>query len=151
MREFIALIFDDPFKADEARIALFRLEGEGLIQIFAAAVITRRADGRTRLTQDTNVVGRGRKAGRLTRLMTAAVSGLLPRGFVGAAAGRVFGMLTNYGVSRTFIRQVAAKLEPGTSALVVRASSDLARRANMDERLRALAPQGLGANCSLET
>jgi uncharacterized membrane protein len=151
MSEFIALIFDDPYKADESRLALLRLETEGLIRLSATAVIVRKADGRTRLSQDTSVVEPRMKAGRFAGFLKAAFAGALPMGFAQGVEGRVFGTRTEYGVSRKFLKQVAAKLEPGKSALVVRVRSDPAHPVTIDDRLRVLAPKGLGSNLSLET
>jgi uncharacterized membrane protein len=39
MSKLIALAFDDPYKADEARAALHRMEGEGLLEMDETAVI----------------------------------------------------------------------------------------------------------------
>jgi uncharacterized membrane protein len=38
----VAFVFDDPYKADEARAALLRMEGEGLLTIDESAVLSRR-------------------------------------------------------------------------------------------------------------
>jgi uncharacterized membrane protein len=150
MSEFIALIFDDAHKAGEARIALSRLESDGLIHVSATAVIIRKLDGRTRLMPDTNVVELRGKAGRFAGLLRSALAGALPIGFAGAVTGRLFGTLRNSGVSRDFIKQVAMKLEPGTSALLVRLRSDPAHPANIDEQLRGLVPKGLGSSLAVK-
>jgi uncharacterized membrane protein len=42
--KLVALIFDDPYKADEARAALNRMAGEGLLEIDETAVIVKKDD-----------------------------------------------------------------------------------------------------------
>ncbi|MGH9882108.1 MAG: hypothetical protein ACRD6N_11790 [Pyrinomonadaceae bacterium] len=69
MSKLIALAFDDPYKADEARAALHRMEGEGLLDMDETAVIVKKVDEKVRITQDVNVALHGpvlnlRQAGR---------------------------------------------------------------------------------------
>ena len=58
MSKLIALVFDDPYNADEARAALFRMEGEGLLETDETAVVVKRAGDKVRITQDTNIVSK---------------------------------------------------------------------------------------------
>jgi uncharacterized membrane protein len=48
----VALMFDDPYRADEARAALRRLGGEGVLEIGETALIEKRADGKVRVSQE---------------------------------------------------------------------------------------------------
>jgi hypothetical protein len=48
----LAFVFDDPFRADEARAALLRMAGEGMRKIDETAVLFRRSEEDTRVTQD---------------------------------------------------------------------------------------------------
>jgi uncharacterized membrane protein len=149
MGKLLALVFDDPYKADEARPALFRLEGEGLLQVGASAVITRRADARMRLTEDVTVIER--KAWRGAGLVNAAVTGTFPLTLARALARRVLGMLTREGVPRSFVTQVAMRLRPGTSALVIRACPGAEHGAKIEERLRGLDSSTLAPSLSPES
>jgi len=61
--KLIALVFDDPYKADEARAALNRMGGEGLLEIDETAVIVKNAEGKLRISQDVNVVEKDQHQG----------------------------------------------------------------------------------------
>ena len=54
--KLVAFVFDDPYKADEARAALHRMGGEGLLEIDETAVISKTPAGKVRVSQDTNIV-----------------------------------------------------------------------------------------------
>src|SRR4030095_1376573 len=43
--KLVAVVFDDPYKAEEARAALHRMGGEGLLEIDETALIVKYADG----------------------------------------------------------------------------------------------------------
>ena len=138
-----ALIFDDPYKAEEARAAIHRMEGEGLGEITETAIIVRKADGKTRISQDMDVQAKGQKVGQMLGLATAAITGTLPFVGVGMLAGRLVGKLTDHGVTNAFLKQVSHELQPGTSALILLAHSDDTHREKVVERLRPFQPKVL--------
>jgi uncharacterized membrane protein len=47
MSHLIALVFDDQFKGEEARAALHRMAGEGLLEMNDTVFIARKPDGKT--------------------------------------------------------------------------------------------------------
>jgi len=51
----VALVFDDPYPAEEARAALHRMGGEGLLDIEETALIATDTDGRMRVSQDVSI------------------------------------------------------------------------------------------------
>jgi len=51
----VALVFDDPYTAEEARADLRRMGGEGLLDIDETALIATYNDGRLRVSQDVNI------------------------------------------------------------------------------------------------
>jgi uncharacterized membrane protein len=87
----IALVFDDPYKADEARAALLRMEGEGLLEATEMAVIVKKDGERVRITQDTNIVSNRQHAGHLAGLVAASLTGTMPLILVGTVVGRLVG------------------------------------------------------------
>ena len=139
----IALIFDDLYKADEARAALHRMEGDGLLEIDETAVIVRKAHDKVRISQDINVVAKDKHVGHVIGLVAAAATGTLPFIMAGTIAGDLIGKLTDHGITNKFLKQVGKEVGPGTSALVMKARSDPERRKRIAERLSVFGPKVL--------
>ena len=143
MSQLIALMFDDPYKAEEAHAALRRLAGDGKLELQETALISKNAAGKLRLMQDVDVVGRDQKIGHLAGLVSAAVTGVFPFILGATVAGHLVGTLTDSGITNTMIKDVKKHLQPGTSCLIVFGSSDPERRQVVADRLRPLGPKVL--------
>jgi uncharacterized membrane protein len=146
MSKLIALVFDDLYKADEARAALFRMEGEGLLDIDETAVVVRKDGEKVRVTQDTNIVSKTQQTGHLIGIIAANLTGTLPFILAGTIAGKIFGSLIDNGVTNSFINKVKKELEPGKSALLICAKSDAEQRRKIDERLVQFNPTVLDSD-----
>ena len=109
MSKLIALVFDDPYKADEARAALFRMEGEGLLDIDETVVVVKKDGENVRVTQDTNIVSKRKQTGHLIGIIAANLTGTMPLILAGTIAGKIFGKLTDNGVTNSFIDRVKKK------------------------------------------
>ena len=138
--KLVAVVFDDPYKAEEARAALHRMGGEGLLEIDETALIVKHADGRCRVSQDVNIAANGEKVGHLAGLVTAAVTGTFPFIIAGTLGGWLVGKLTDHGITNSFIAKVKKEVVPGKSALIVYARSDAERRGKVIERLDVFKP-----------
>jgi uncharacterized membrane protein len=148
--KLIALVFDDPYKADEAHAALKRLAGEGLLETDETAVIVRTADGKTTASQAENVVKKDRKIGHVVGLVAAAVTGTVPLIMAATVAGALIGKITDHGITNKFVKQVQDELQPGTSALVVLGRSDPERRQKVIDGLKKFNPKVLSSDLPLE-
>ena len=137
----VAVVFDDPYKAEEARAALHRMGGEGLLDIDETALIAKYPDGRTRVSQDVNIAANGEKIGHLAGLVTAAVTGTFPFILAGTVGGWLVGKITDHGITNSFVAKVKKEVTPGTSALILLARSDEERRKKVMERLDPLRPR----------
>ena len=146
MSKLIALVFDDPYKADEARAALFRMEGEGLLDIGETAVVVRKDGEKVRVTQDTNIVSKRQQTGHLIGIIAANLTGTMPLILAGTIAGKLFGKVTDNGVTNSFITKVKKELEPGKSALLLCAKSDEERQKKILERLVQFNPRVLDSD-----
>jgi len=146
MSKLIALVFDDPYKADEARAALFRMEGEGLLDIDETAVVVRKDGEKVRITQDTNIVSKTQQTGHLIGILAANLTGTMPFILAGTIAGKIFGNLIDNGVTNSFISKVKKELEPGKSALLICAKADAEQRKRIDERLVQFNPKVLDSD-----
>ncbi|HSE21303.1 MAG TPA: DUF1269 domain-containing protein [Pyrinomonadaceae bacterium] len=148
--KLIALVFDDPYKADEARAALNRMTGEGLLEIDETALIVKKADGKVRVSQDINVVEKDQHLGHVAGLITAAVTGTMPFILGGTIAGKLIGKLHDDGITNKFLKSLEKELKPNTSVLVVYARSDAERRQAVMKRLAIFDPKLLESDVSPE-
>lgn len=146
MSKLIAFVFDDPYKADEARAALLRMEGDGLLELEETAVISKKEGEKVRISQDTNIVSNRQQAGHLIGIVAANLTGTIPFILAGTIAGRLFGRFTDYGVTNSFINKVKKELEPGTSALLIYAKSDKERGKKVVENLSRWSPKILDSD-----
>jgi uncharacterized membrane protein len=142
----IALVFDDPYKADEAHAALNRMAGEGLLEIDETAVIVKKDDGKVRVSQDVDVLTKDQHLGHIAGLVTAAITGTMPFILAGTVAGKLIGRLTDDGITDKFLKSVQKELQPNTSVLVLYARSDPERRKKIAERLAVFNPKLLETN-----
>jgi len=143
MSKLIAFVFDDPYKADEVRAALFRMEGEGLLEEDETAVISKKDAEKVRITQDTNIVSKRQQVGHIAGIIAANLTGTMPLILVGTVAGRLFGRFTDHGVTNSFINKVKKEVQPGTSALLICGQSDDAHRGKLIAKLRQWSPKVL--------
>jgi uncharacterized membrane protein len=138
--KLMALVFDDPYTADEARAALRRMGGEGLLEIDETSVIFYPLDGKMQISQDLNVVAKDQHVGHLAGLVVAAITGTMPFILAGTVGGALIGKLTDHGITNKFLKQVGQQLRPGMSVLVILGRSDPERRRKVVERLRVFRP-----------
>ena len=131
MSEFIAVTYPDQFKAEEVRLTLWKLQRDYLIDMDDAVVATKNAKGKISLHQAVNLPAIGALSGGFWGTLVGVIflSPLLGAA-VGAASGAISGALTDVGIDDHFMKNLAAKLQPGTSALFV-----LVRSATQDKVL----------------
>lgn len=143
MSHLVAVVFDDPHKGEEARAALHRMAGEGLLEIDDTVLIRHAPDGKMSVTKEGQLISKGQKAGHVLGLIAAAITGTMPETLDGTLAGRLLRRLMDPGITRTFITDVKNEVGPGKSALIVLAQSDPERRELIANRLQSLGPKVL--------
>jgi uncharacterized membrane protein len=141
MSQLVAMLFDDPYKAEDARTQLHRMGNKGLLDIDETAIIVKSMEGAIRVSQDANVLNEQQKVCQLIGLVIGAVTGTFPFIFSPAIAGRLVGRLTDYGITNEFIRDVRSGLNPDTSCLILFGRSDETRRKKALARLAILEPR----------
>jgi uncharacterized membrane protein len=136
--ELIVIGLDNAYMAEEVRQALFRMRERYLIDLEDAVVAVKAKDGQIKLHQMSNTTTTGAVSGGFVGALvgTMFLSPLLSAA-VGAAAGAVSGALTDVGIKDDFIRDLAATLKPGCSALFI-----LVRKATPDKVLAELRGAG---------
>ncbi|MFO1459662.1 MAG: DUF1269 domain-containing protein [Verrucomicrobiota bacterium] len=120
MSQLIAVSYPDPFKAQEVRLTLIKLQKEHLIDLEDAVVVTKDAEGKIKLHQAVNLTAAGAVSGGFWGTLIGMIF-LNPifGAAVGASFGAISGALTDLGIDDQMMKDVAAKLSPNTSALFV--------------------------------
>ena len=139
MSTLIAVAYDDPFKAEEVRLKLEKMQQEYLIDLEDAVVAVKNPKGRVKLDQPVRLtalgaVGGGFLGALLGMLFLAPLAGLAMGAVVGAS---VTGALHDAGINDQFMKDLADTLKPNTSALFV-----LVRKAKPDRVLEVLKGTG---------
>jgi len=138
MSTLVVVEYNDPFKAEEVRLTLWKLQKDYLIDLADAVVAIKDAQGKVRLHQAVNLTAVGATRGGFWGALIGLIflNPLLGMA-VGAGAGAISGALTDVGINDKFMKDLAAGLKPNSSALFV-----LVRRSTPDKVLEHL--QGTG-------
>ena len=138
MSTLVVIGYDDPYKAEEVRLKLRKLQKDYLIDLEDAVVAVKDTAGKVKLHQAINLTAAGAVGGGfwgslIGLIFLNPILGLA----VGAAAGAVSGALTDLGIDDHFMKSLAETLKAGSSALFV-----LVRKATPDKVLEELAGSG---------
>lgn len=130
--------YDNEFKAEEVRLTLRKLQKDYLIDLEDAVVAVKDAQGNVKLHQAVNLTAAGAVGGGFWGSLIGLIFlNPLLGAAIGAAAGATSGALTDVGINDNFMKDLAAAMTPGSSALFV-----LVRKATPDKVLAEL--QGSG-------
>ena len=138
MSTLVVVGYDDLFKAEEARLKLWKMQKDYLIDMADAVVAVKDQSGKVKLHQAVNLTAAGAAGGGFW----GALIGLmflnpLVGMAIGATAGAASGALGDVGINDNFMKDLAATLHPGSSALFV-----LVRKSTPDKVLEELAGTG---------
>jgi len=138
MTDLVVIAYDEPFKAEEVRTKLRKLQQEYLVDLEDAVVAVKDDKGKVQLHQTYNLTAMGAMSGGFWGALIGLifVNPLLGLA-VGAGAGAVSGALTDVGVNDNFMKELAGSFKNGSSLLFV-----LVRKATPDKVLAEL--QGTG-------
>jgi uncharacterized membrane protein len=125
MSALVAVAYPDVATAERVRAELVQATKEHLVRLEDAVIVEHQPGGKVKLNQATSTTGAGAAGGALWGgliglLFLAPLVGMA----VGAAAGAAGGKMADVGVDDTFMKQLGAKLQPGTAALIVLGSTD---------------------------
>jgi uncharacterized membrane protein len=138
MSTLVVIGYKDLYQAEEVRLKLWKMQKDYLIDLEDAVVATKDQDGKVKLHQAVNLTATGALSGGFWGSLIGLIflNPLLGLA-MGAAAGAVSGALTDVGIDDKFMKDLAATMQPGSSALFV-----LARKATPDKVLEEI--QGTG-------
>lgn len=117
--ELVAFRFADPLLAQEASIAMIRLERHQSIDIDDLAIVNKTEDGRIHIhqTRDMSTTQGAATGGMWGALIGLAVAAPFIGAAIGAAAGGLFGKLRDIGINDTQMRELGDSLSDGEAAL----------------------------------
>jgi len=138
MSTLVVVGYNDLHQAEEVRLKLRKLQQDYLIDLEDAVVAVRDAAGKVKLHQAVNLTAAGAVSGGFWGSLIGMIFlNPLLGAVIGASAGAASGALTDLGINDNFMKELAATMTPGSSALFV-----LVRKATPDKVLAEL--QGTG-------
>jgi uncharacterized membrane protein len=138
MSNLVAVAYPDEATAREVGQTLMELQKEHSIELEDLAIAVRQDDGKIKLRQTFKPVASGATGGALWGGLIGLIFFMPLLGMaIGAASGAAAGALSDIGVDDKFMKEVGAKIEPGTAALFL-----LVREATADKVLPEVQPFG---------
>jgi uncharacterized membrane protein len=138
MSTLVVIGYDDPFKAQEVRLVLAKMQKDYLIDLEDAVVAVKDEKGKVKLHQAVNLTAAGAVSGGFwgTLIGLIFLNPLIGLA-VGATAGAVSGALSDVGIDDHFMKDLATTLSPNSSVLFI-----LVRKATPDKVLEELKGTG---------
>jgi uncharacterized membrane protein len=138
MSTLVAIAYPDRGTADRVRQELIEATREHLLRLEDAVVVECDPEGKIKLHQASSTAGVGALGGAawgglIGLLFLAPLFGMA----IGAASGALAGKLTDTGVNDSFMRELGAKLQPGTAALIALGSTEA-----RDKLIERISPYG---------
>jgi len=117
--DLVAIVFDDPMKAQEALLASLRLHKRETVKVEDAAIVVKDANGRIRIHQTKDIdAGQGAMTGTWIGLLGGILfMAPLIGAVLGAAVGGIWAKLRDIGISDKQMREMGEELHPGDAAL----------------------------------
>ena len=138
MSTLVVVSYDNIYKAEEVRMTLRKMQKDYLLDLEDAVVAVKDANGKVKLHQAINLTAAGAVSGGFWGALIGMIFMMpLLGAAVGAGAGAASGALTDVGIDDTFMKELAASMNAGTSVLFV-----LARKATPDKVLEELRGTG---------
>jgi uncharacterized membrane protein len=127
--DLVAIVYPDEHRGTEVMVALRRMQKEYLVDLEDACVVIRKPDGAVKLEQAVNLTGMGAAGGAVWGALIGLIFlNPLLGAAAGAAAGALGGKLSDYGIRDDFMKGLADRMQPGSSALFM-----LIRKATYDK------------------
>lgn len=129
MRNLIVVSYSDELKAEEVRLDFLKMQQAYLVDIEDAVVAVRKPDGKVKLRQMYNLAAGGAVSGGFWGMLIGLLFlNPLLGAVVGAGAGATAGALSDVGINDNFMKDLAANLTEGSSALFLLVRSELTDR-----------------------
>ena len=136
MTDMVVLAFDSEDGAANARDKLHELNQQYLLQLDQVVEVDRKANGQVKIKEDRSLTGIGAVGGAFWGLLIGLIFLVPAVGFVvGTVTGAIAGHFSQYGITKDYMNQINAAIQPGQSALFI-----LAEDVKADRVVPMLAP-----------
>jgi uncharacterized membrane protein len=120
MSDLVVIVYPSEEKAEQVRQRLINLQREYLITINDAVIALKNEKGEVKLNQLVNTTAVGAASGSFWGLLVGLLFlNPLIGVALGAASGALGGALSDFGINDQFMKDLAAKIQPGNAALFV--------------------------------
>src|SRR5579862_5576255 len=124
MTDMLVLAFDGIDTANNVRNRLIDLNAQFLLKLDQAVEVVREADGKVKIMEEPRLTGIGALGGAFWGLLIGLIFLLPAVGFVvGAVSGAIAGHFAKYGITKEYMQEVDAAIQPGQSALFILADN----------------------------
>jgi len=121
MSNLVVIEFDNEVAAFDMRAELAKMQKEYLIDMDDIVVVTKNEKGKLKLHQAQNLTAAGAASGSFWGMLIGMIFlNPLLGAAVGAGAGALSGKLSDIGIDDKFMKELAANITEGTSALFIR-------------------------------
>jgi len=129
MTDMLVLAFDGEDTADTVRAKLIDLDSQYLLQLKQAVEVVRKQDGQVKIKEEPRLTTIGALGGAFWGLLIGLIFLVPAAGFVvGTASGALAGHFAKYGITKDYMKQIEATIQPGQSALFILADGVKADR-----------------------
>lgn len=126
MRNLIVVAYSDELKAEQVRLDFLKLQREYLVELEDAVVAVRKPDGKVKLRQMYNLPAGGAVSGGFWGLLIGLIFlNPLLGAVIGVGTGAVAGALADVGIDDKFMKELAASMKEGSSALFLLVRSEI--------------------------
>jgi uncharacterized membrane protein len=138
MSTLVVVNYNDPYKAEEVRLNLRKLQRENLLDLEDAVVAVKDEKGKVKLHQAVNLTEPNAISGGFWGTLIGLIFLSPVLGFaIGVSVGAASDALTEVGIDDHFMKELAARMTPGSSTLFV-----LVRKVTPDKVLEELKGTG---------
>ena len=149
MTDMVVLAFDGEETAEKVKNRLLDLNKQYLLQLGQVVEVVRKPDGQVKIKEEPRLTSYGAVGGGFWGLLIGLIFLVPAAGFVvGAVSGAIMGHFAKYGITKDYMQEIDAAIQPGQSALFV-----LADNPKMDRlipELKEYHPKVLRTSLSLE-
>ncbi len=124
MTDMVVLAFDGVDTADNVRNKLIDLNNQYLLNLSQVVEVIRKEDGQVKIKDEHRLTSIGALGGAFWGLLIGLIFLVPAAGFVvGTVSGAIAGHFTKYGISKEYMSQIDAAIQPGQSALFILADN----------------------------
>jgi uncharacterized membrane protein len=118
MSDLVVLAFKNQDGASRFSSEVQRMQKMQILKLEDAAIVTRDADGKTKVKQANSLVGAGAFGGAFWGMLIGLLFWMPWLGLaMGAITGAIAGKFSDIGIDDQFIKSVGSEIQPGSSAI----------------------------------